>query len=223
MTAGYDLDERDAATTNGANGQRPLAGFGEARISIDREWVRNSIERWLRMWNYRKPIVVQVHGVCLSGGLDLMGACDIAFAAEGARFGHPASRANGLPVTLGMLPMKIGAAATKELLFTGDQIDARTAQRLGMVNHVVDPDDIDEHTMAFCQRVALLPLDALTVHKHVTNRWFEIMGVRTAALEGAEFDAIFHETPANAEFFRLAVEDGLKAALTWRDGAFSAD
>ena len=50
--------------------------------------------------------------------------------------------------------------------------------------------------MAFCQRVAMNPLDALTVHKHVTNRWLEVMGLRLAALEGAEYDAIFHLTPA---------------------------
>jgi len=51
----------------------------------------------------------------------------------------------------------------------------------------------------------------------VTNRWMEVMNIRLAALEGAEFDAIFHETPAKAEFFRIAREDGLRAALAWRD------
>ena len=61
---------------------------------------------------------------------------------------------------------------------------------------MVAADELDERTLAFCQRVALNPLDALTVHKHVTNRWLEVMGLRLAALEGAEYDAIFHLTPA---------------------------
>jgi hypothetical protein len=56
--------------------------------------------------------------------LDLIGACDIVFAAEGTLFGHPAARGMGIPVTIGTMPMRIGAAATKELLFTGDLFDA---------------------------------------------------------------------------------------------------
>jgi enoyl-CoA hydratase len=68
--------------------------------------------------------------------------------------------------------------------------------------------------------VARTPLDGLSVHKHVTNRWFELAGLRTAAAEGAEFDAIYHETPAAFEFSRIARERGLKAALAWRDEPF---
>src|SRR5207249_3039343 len=136
----------------------------------------------------------------LSGGLDLIGACDIVFAARGTLFGHPAARGMGIPVTLGMMPLKIGAGATKELLFTGDTIDADEAQQVGLVQRVLAPEELDDRTAAFCQRVALNPLDGLTVHKHVTNRWLEVMGVRLAALEGAEYDAIFHLTPSMREF-----------------------
>jgi enoyl-CoA hydratase len=197
-----------------------LADFGESPIALDREGLRASIDRWLWMWNYRKPIIAQTHTYCLSGGLDLIGACDVVFAAEGTRFGHPAGRALGIPVTIGMLPYKIGGAATKDLLFTGDLIDANRAKELGLITHVVPADELDERTAAYCQRVALTPLDGLTVHKHVTNRALEIMGIRLAAMEGAEYDAIFHMTPAAAEFGRRSRQDGLRAALDWRDGPF---
>ena len=83
-------------------------------------------------------------------------------------------------------------------------------------------DELDERVAAFCQRVALNPLDMLTVHKHVTNRWSEVMSVRLAAFEGAEFDAIAHLTPSMAEFGRRTSEDGLRAALAWRDGPYSS-
>ena len=172
--------------------------MGESAIARDRESLREMIDRWLWMWNYRKPVIAQTHGYCLSGGLDLIGACDIVFAAEGTLFGHPAARGMGIPVTLGMMPMKIGAAATKELLFTGDTIDAAEAERIGLIAHVVPADELDERVSAFCQRVALNPLDVLTVHKHVTNRWSEVMNVRLAAFEGAEYDAIAHLTPSMA-------------------------
>jgi enoyl-CoA hydratase/carnithine racemase len=222
---GYDLDPGTNAYARAGRTERrsgaALADQGESAIARDREGLREMIDRWLWIWNYRKPIIAQTHGYCLSGGLDLIGVCDIVFAAEGTLFGHPAARGLGIPVTLGMLPVKIGAAATKELLFTGDLIDAAEAHRLGLVSHVVAADELDERTLAFCQRVALNPLDALTVHKHVTNRWLEVMGLRLAALEGAEYDAIFHLTPAMAEFGRRSREDGLRAALAWRDGPYS--
>jgi enoyl-CoA hydratase len=221
---GYDLDPGTNAYARPGKTERrgsALADLGESAIARDREGMREMIDRWLWIWNYRKPIIAQTHGYCLSGGLDLIGVCDIVFAAEGTLFGHPAARGLGIPVTLGMLPVKIGAAATKELLFTGDLIDAADAQRLGLISHVVTADELDERTLAFCQRVALNPLDALTVHKHVTNRWLEVMGLRLAALEGAEYDAIFHLTPAMAEFGRRSREDGLRAALAWRDGPYS--
>jgi enoyl-CoA hydratase len=224
--AGYDLTpgrrrvagHGDAAASEerGTNAWQ----LGESRIAMDREGLRESVDRWLWMWSYRKPIVAQVHGFCLAGGGELAGACDIIFAAEDARFGHPASRALGIPPTLGMWPAKIGMLKTKELLFTGDMIDGTEAARIGMVNHAVPREELDERTLDFCERVAKLPLDALSVHKHVTNRWFEIAGLRTAAAEGAEFDAIYHETPSFGEFGRIAQERGLKEALAWRDAPF---
>ena len=63
-------------------------------------------------------------------------------------------------------------------------------------------------------------LDALTLHKHVINRWSEIAGLRLGALEGADFDAMFHVTPASIEFGRIAGRDGVRSALSWRDQPF---
>jgi enoyl-CoA hydratase len=197
-----------------------IAAYGESRLSVDREGLRTMIDRWLRMWNYRKPVIAQVHGYCLSGGLDLIGSCDIVFAAEGTRFGHPMSRVLGIPVLIGMLPLRIGAAATKELLFTGDMFDAEEARRIGLVSHVVPEDELDARTLAFCQRVAQLPLDLLTAHKHVTNRSLELMNARLAAYEGAEFDAICHQATVVGEYSRIAADEGLHAALAWRDRDF---
>jgi enoyl-CoA hydratase len=223
--AGYDLTPHDSAfpaprRSARRTGGDGLADGGESRIAIDREALAAGTDRWLRIWSYRKPIIAQVHGFCLSGALDMIGACDIVFAGAGSRFGHPAARGMGIPITLGMLPLRIGAAATKELLFTGDLIDAEEARQLGLVRRVFADDELDARTLAFCQRVALNSLDALTVHKHVTNRWAEVAGVRLAVREGADFDAIFHEAPSMARFNELAATEGLKAALAWRDDPY---
>jgi enoyl-CoA hydratase len=221
---GYDLSPTAGyAGRHKADGEpgTAMADMGESSVARDREGLRQMIERWLWMWNYRKPIIAQTHGYCLSGGLDLIGSCDIVFAAEGTLFGHPAARGMGIPVTIGTMPTRIGAAATKELLFTGDLIDAHEAKEMGLVRRVLPADELDAYTLAFCQRVAMNPLDVLSVHKHVTNRCLEVMGIRVAALEGAEFDAIAHLTPAFKEFGRRTNEDGLRAALAWRDGPYS--
>jgi enoyl-CoA hydratase len=227
---GYDLTPsragRESYAPAGADGEQAarsdaLADFGEAGISRDRENLRQMVDSWLWMWNYRKPIIAQTHNYCLSGGLDLIGACDIVVAAEGTRFGHPAARGLGIPPTMGMLPMKIGAAATKELLFTGDLVDAQTAKELGIVQHVVPAAELDERVMALCQRIAMMPLDTLTVAKHATNRWMELQGVRMGAYEGADYDAIAHLAPAAHEFSRRSLEEGLRSALTWRDGPYA--
>jgi enoyl-CoA hydratase len=89
-----------------------------------------------------------------------------------------------------------------------------------MVNKAVPAEELEGFVRNFARRVAQVPLDALTTHKHVVNRWFEIMGLRTMAAEGAEFDAIFHELPEAKQFGVIAKEKGLKAALEWRDGPF---
>lgn len=219
--AGYDLTPgrgRRAADT-GPRGTNAW-DLGESRIALDREGLRDSVDKWLWIWSYRKPIIAQVHGFCLAGGGEMIGACDLVFAAENASFGHPAARALGIPPTLGMWPAKIGMLKTKELLFTGDMIDGKEAERIGMINRAVPAEDLDAYVLNFCKRVAELPLDALSVHKHVTNRWMELAGLRTAAAEGAEFDAIYHETQSFKEFGRIAGEQGLKSALAWRDAPF---
>ena len=119
-----------------------------------------------------------------------------------------------------MWPAKIGMLKTKELLFSGDTVDGVEAERIGMINRAYPEELLDQETMDYCQRIANVPLDGLTVHKHSTNRWFELMGLRVAASEGADFDAIWHEAPSINEFINIGREKGLKVALEWRDDPF---
>jgi enoyl-CoA hydratase len=206
--AGYDLSPAQSMVET------------EMTISQDRQRCRHLVHYWLDMWGYRKPIIAQVQGYCLAGGNELLAACDLVIASEDAQFGHPAGRAQGIPPTLGFWPVLIGLRKTKELLFTGDTIDAKEAHLLGLVNRVVPREKLEEEVNRLAERIANVPMDALTVHKHVTNRWFEIMGLMTAAYEGAEFDAIYHQTPSFTEFNRMVQEKGLREALAWRDAAF---
>ncbi len=218
--AGYDITPAAPTWQPNQRSGDGAAEQGESRISLDRENLREIIDGWLWMWSYRKPIVAQVHGYCLAGGGDIIGACDIVFAAKDARFGHPAGRALGIPTAAGFWPFRIGMLKSKELLFTGDMIDGVEAKEIGMVNHAVDEAQLDQTVVDYCNRVSQVPLDLLTVHKHTTNRWFELAGLRTAAYESGDFDAIAHESPTRTEWHNIAEAEGLKQALAWRDGPF---
>ncbi len=74
--------------------------------------------------------------------------------------------------------------------------------------------------MEYCQRAAMLPMDARSIHKQSVNRWSELMGARVAALEMVDMDALYHTTPAYFEFNRRILEHGLRHALAWRDDPF---
>ena len=206
--SGYDID--------------PSSSWSETSLSIagDRRRCRGLVYYWLDLWNYRKPVIGQVQGHCLGGGNELTAICDIVVAAADARFGHPAGRTVGIPCTLGFWPILIGLRKTKELLLTGDTIDAGEALRLGLVNRVVPRVQLDAEVQRLARRIAKVPPDALAIHKQAANRWFELMGLCAACYEGAELDAMFHRTESFAQFFGIAREKGLSAALEWRDEPF---
>lgn len=200
--------------------QREGKGLGEFSVTTDRLGLKKIIERWQRLWSLPKPTIAQVQGYCLAGGTELVGHCDIVFAADDAQFGHPAGRSMGVIPTLSMWPYLIGMRKSKELFFTGDLIAAPDALQWGLVNRVVPRDQLDDETVAFAKRVAMVPLDLLTLHKAAVNRFFEIMGLRAAEQSAADLDVIAHQTPAVKAWSKAAREKGLKDALKGRDGKF---
>ena len=91
----------------------------------------------------------------MGGGFELNLVCDIIIASETARFGLPEVKLGGLPAVGGTqrLPRIIGAFKAKELLFTGDFLDAKEAYRLGLVNKVVPEDQLMEEANAFAEKL----------------------------------------------------------------------
>ena len=218
LQGGYDvMSKQERIRTNAFD---EVSKIGESHIAQDRDNLRQ-VANWLhRIRRFRKPLVAQVHGYCLAGGLDLIGVCDNVFAAEDAQIGHPASRALGLPTTLGLLPVKAGPLKTKEMLFTGDTVSGSEAQQWQIINRAVPASELDEFVTRYCRRIALLPLDLLTVHKDVVNRWVDNMGYGPSVEATVDLNSISHQSPFVAEFRRRASAESLKAALEWRDGRF---
>ncbi|HEY6046573.1 MAG TPA: enoyl-CoA hydratase-related protein [Pyrinomonadaceae bacterium] len=94
-----------------------------------------------------KPTIAVVNGPALGGGCELIAACDIVIASESARFGQPEIKLGVFPpIAAILLPRIIGERKARELILTGDLIDADEALRLGLVNYVTPSDKLEEKT-----------------------------------------------------------------------------
>jgi enoyl-CoA hydratase len=106
--------------------------------------------------DFPKPVIAMVNGYCLGGGCELALACDLRIASETASFGQPEINLGIIPGGGGTqrLTRLIGEGKAMELILTGDIIDARTAQALGLVNMVVPAADLESKTMDLANRIA---------------------------------------------------------------------
>jgi cyclohexa-1,5-dienecarbonyl-CoA hydratase len=109
-----------------------------------------------------KPVVALVDGAALGGGCELVAACDIVIATERARFGQPEIKLGVFPpVAAVMLPRIIGERRARELILTGELIDAPEAFRLGLVNYVVAPAELAAKGQEILARLRDLSAPAL--------------------------------------------------------------
>ncbi len=105
----------------------------------------HSIFRLLRQ--IAKPVIAVVDGPALGGGCELVAACDIVIASERARFGQPEIKLGVFPpVAAILLPRIIGEKRARELILTGDLIDAAEALKLGLVNYVMPSAGLEQKT-----------------------------------------------------------------------------
>jgi cyclohexa-1,5-dienecarbonyl-CoA hydratase len=127
-----------------------------------------------------KPVVALVDGAALGGGCELVAACDIVVATERARFGQPEIKLGVFPpVAAIMLPRIIGERRARELILTGELIDAPEALRLGLVNYVVAPAALAAKGQEILARLRELSAPAL----ELTRRALDI--AREESLEDA--------------------------------------
>src|SRR5690606_793270 len=122
----------------------------------------------------------------------------------------------GIEPSLGLWPFTVGPRWTKALLYTGDMVDGKTAERIGMVNHCLPDDELDGYVDWLANRVARVDSHLLTLHKQSVNMMFEIMGFYPMLKAGVFFDHMEHMSPAWTEFLKRMREDGLQAALAWQ-------
>jgi enoyl-CoA hydratase/carnithine racemase len=105
---------------------------------------------------YRYPVVGEINGHAIGGGLELALTCDIRVAARGAKLGMPPARLGLIYSHTGLAKFidACGAANTAELLFVGDNVGAERGARMGLVNEVVDRDQLEERVLALAASIA---------------------------------------------------------------------
>ncbi len=172
-------------------------------------------------WDCEKPVIAMVRGYCLAGSCELAMMCCVTFASDSAQFGEPEIRFSTAPPML-VMPWTIGLKKSRELLYTGDTIDAEEALRLGMVNRVYPEAELEAETYRYARRCAAISQEALKTTKAAINRGAEAAGFRQAMAIGMDMGAMLDSTPTEVyeTFKAITAKDGLGAALRWRESQF---
>ena len=179
------------------------------------------LDYWIEVWKFPKPIICQVQGACLSGAGELLAVSDIVIASKKATFGHPAGRDLGIPPTVFFWPLTIGMRKTKEMLYTAKSMDADEAEKLGLINQAVNPDNLESKTRNLALNIAKTPVNHLMILKKATNNFYDNMNLEKSVRQASDLDAEFHQSPTFLSFFRLVSTKGMKAALAERARLFN--
>ena len=143
--------------------------------------------------NSRLPFIAAVNGYALGGGCEVMMACDICIASSSAKIGQPEINLGIHPGFGGTqrLPRLVGRMKAKELLLTGDNIDANEAHRIGLVNMVVPDDKIMEEAEKIASKIAGKSTVQTAFIKALVNKGMEVDLKEACALEISYFSKSF--------------------------------
>jgi enoyl-CoA hydratase/carnithine racemase len=118
-----------------------------------------------------KPVIARVHGVATAAGAQLVASCDLAIASENARFGTTGINLGLFCSTPSVAVSRaMGRKRSFELLFTGDMIDAKTAEGVGLVNRVVPLAELDAAVAGVAKKIAAQPASAVRIGKQMFYR-----------------------------------------------------
>ena len=221
LTAGYDLgatvEEPDYVgwtTPYGAKGPKPREGAWDP--VRDYQFMHNNVRRFMKVWECPKPVLGEVSGWAVGGATDLVLCCDQLYMASDAHIGYAPSRVFGTPTTM-MWIYRLGLEHAKQFLLTGRAIDADTAFRIGLVAHVVEPEDLAATIEADTQRFRHIPANQLALNKMLINQAFENMGLRTSQMMGTFFDGVTRHTEEALLWAEDLEERGVRDVVADRD------
>lgn len=192
-----DVDVRVVILT-GAGEKAFIAGGDIGHLAtLDAEGARNFALLAQRVLDqieaFPKPVIAAVNGYALGGGCELAMGCDLRIAADTAKFGQPEVKLGIIPGFAGTqrLARLVGKGKAKELIFTGEMIDAEEACRIGLVNRVVAKDQLMDETRALALKMCDKSASAIKIAKEAIDHGLEMDFARAARYEADLFALCF--------------------------------
>lgn len=211
FSSGFDLKAQAENTPQGVNEWRPV--------------LKRNFDACMSFWHLAKPTVAAVHGPALAGACELSMACDITIADETAIFGEPELRF-GAGIVVMLLPWMVGPKRAKEIILLGlDDISAREAKEMGLINRVVPKGEDLNTALSIAKKLSRVDSPLMAQTKQALNRSYAIMGMEEALEFALETDTQIEGEgmPTKAKFLQIARDQGLRAAITWRDSLTEDD
>jgi enoyl-CoA hydratase len=189
-----DEDVRAVVVTGNERAFAAGADIGEMADASPIDMLRtNRIAQWDRIRRITKPVIAAVNGWCLGGGCELAMTLDLILAGEGAKFGQPEISIGVIPGAGGTqrLTRAIGKSRAMEMVLTGEPMDAREAERRGLVARVVPDELVVEDSLALAAKIAAKSPIALRVAKEAVNAAYEMNLTDALAHERRLFYLLF--------------------------------
>ncbi len=185
FSAGHDIaDTVENYQADMAERSPGVSGWSGFQQDATHGWYASEKEGYLesaRRWrNLAKPTICAVQGKCIAGALIFAWVCDIIVASKNAQFSDPVVTFGVSGVEWLAHPWELGARKAKEFLFTSDVWSAEEAHRLGMVNHVVELEELQDFALAMAVKIAAKPAFALKLAKEAINKTLDIQGQANA-------------------------------------------
>lgn len=185
----------------------------ELGVTADRSRLQSHIEDFLRVWDFPKPVIGQVHGYCVAAATMLALACDITLISTDCKIRFPSIPIGGGFVS-SFWTFFVGPKRAKEMDFiAGSQISGSDAEAWGFANRAFAPAELEARTRQMAAAIAKTPPDLLRLKKMAINRVVEWQGFRQAMIGGAEWDTLCHFSDGAREMRQRVVDLGMKEAI----------
>jgi enoyl-CoA hydratase len=146
-----------------------------------------------RFENLDKPVIAAINGYALGGGCEVALACDLRYAAENAKIGQPELKLGVIPGWAGTqrLARLVGIGKAKEMIYTAEPVDGKEAERIGLVNKAVAPEELMDVVMEVAQKLIATGPVALRMAKTVINRGMDSSLCTATSYEAEAFGLCF--------------------------------
>ncbi len=220
--AGHDLKEVGFVYGFGDGKDKRRRPSQRIRLQMDHGMM---VKSYGHIQNCFKPIIAQVHGHCLEGGMIIAMMCDMIIASEDATLGFPGQRlgfAGNSPIVPHLI-YTVGLKKAREILLLGLKFDGTEAERIGLINRVVPADKLKEEVQKVAKSVCLMPRDGIVMGKAFLQLFYDRMGLNEGNIAGYIGHTLFTNLRWEEDeynYFKERRKHGPKAGFHGRDARY---